>query len=163
MKRLTAASALCLLLAACATGPQFSTENVNTGLSPGEAKQRPEALSGERVIWGGAVLASRNLEQNTLLEVLAYPLDEYNQRPQADESPLGRILVRRAGYLETADYEQGRLVTVTGRFTGLREGRVGQAPYVYPVVEADDIYLWSREYRSSYPRFHFGVGVIFGN
>lgn len=153
-----------LLLAACATGPGFETEGVNTALGPNDVTQaRADALEGERVIWGGVVIASRNLEEVSELEVLGYPLDEYNQKPQVDETPLGRFLVRRSGYLETADYGQGRLVTVTGRFMGLREGRVGEARYLYPVVDAERIYLWSREYRSTTPRFHFGVGVIFGN
>jgi len=161
MKRLLVAGSI--ILASCASGPQFPTEQVNTSLQPKQAAQSSETLVGERVIWGGVVLATRNLEKTSELEVLAYPLDEFNQKPETGDSPLGRFLVSLSGYLETADYGKGRLVTVTGRFSEIEQGKVGQAPYTYPVIEAADMYLWPRDSGVRGPNFRFGVGVIFRN
>jgi outer membrane lipoprotein len=151
------------LVAGCASGPQFQTEGVATGLTQREASTRGADVSGSRVLWGGVIVASTNEENTTRLEVLGYPLGG-NQDPETDRSPSGRFLVIEEGYLETADYAPGRRITVVGPVTELREGRIGQSPYTYPVVNPERMHLWPRDTarRASEPRVHFGVGVIFG-
>ena len=76
---------------------------------------------------------------------------------------LGRFLVIQQGYLESVDYAPGRLVTITGQFTDTREGEVGSADYVYPVIEAEQIFLWSNNVGANQPTVHFGFGFIFSN
>lgn len=155
---------LALLLAGCASkGPGFKTDGVSTGLTPREASTRAADIAGTRVLWGGVIVNSTNLENATQLEVLGYPLDD-DQDPRTDAGPTGRFLVIESGYLETADYAPGRRVTVVGPVTGTRQGRIGESVYTYPVVEPDRIHLWPREtaQRQTEPRIHFGVGVIFG-
>ncbi|MFA5531806.1 MAG: Slp family lipoprotein [Thiohalomonadaceae bacterium] len=152
------------LLVGCAgTGPEFKTEGVATGLTPREASTRAADIAGTRVLWGGVIVNSTNLENATQLEVLGYPLDD-SQEPQTDAGPAGRFLVIEPGYLETADYAQGRRITVVGPVTGTRQGKIGESAYTYPVVDPDRIHLWPRASTQRYtePRFHFGVGVIFG-
>lgn len=153
-----------LLLTACAAGPRFKTEGVATGLVPGEAARQGDGAIGRRVLWGGVIVASTNLKEATQMEVLAYPLDG-SQAPRTDEAPLGRFLIIEPGYLETADYAPGRSVTLVGPVTGSRQGRIGESDYTYPVVDPERIHLWPPESarRTTEPRFHFGVGVIFRN
>jgi len=155
---------LTALLAGCASQqPRFDTSKLNVTLTPQQAAA-DSAAGGQRVLWGGTVINASNLADATQLEVLAYPLDE-DQRPMTDRNPLGRFLVVKEGYLETADYGPGRLVTVAGTIDGTNEGKVGQARYTYPVVRAEDLQLWSREprYRGSVqPRFGVGIGIGIG-
>ena len=148
-----------LLVTACATGPRFETTGVATDLTPRGAALRFDEVRAERVLWGGIIVDSTHPRQGTRLEVLAFPLE--NQSPQTQQAPLGRFLVIEPGYLETADYAPGRRVTVVGRLGELRQGRIGEAEYTYPVVRADDIHLWPRETAAAEPRVHFGFGVIF--
>lgn len=150
------------LLAGCAAGPRFDTAGIDTGTTPRRAVAEAERLAGQRVLWGGMVIETTNLAERTRLEVLGYPLDA-SQRPDTDAEPLGRFLVTRSGYLESVDYRTGRLVTVVGPVTGVRDGRVGEAPYRYPVVGAERIHLWPARYGPGATRVHFGVGVIFSN
>ncbi len=163
MKRASRLLAVLLLAAGCASGPQFKTEGVATGLTPREAPGRGADIVGTRVLWGGVIVSGTNLENATRLEVLGYPLDD-SQEPETDRSPVGRFLVIEQGYLETADYAPGRRVTVVGPITAMREGKIGESPYTYPVVDPDRMHLWPRETtrRATEPRIHFGVGVIFG-
>lgn len=152
-----------LLLAGCATGPRYETAGVATDLVPAEVAASPEVYRDSRVIWGGMIVATRNLAEYTELEVLGYPL-ESSQRPATSRSPHGRFLVRKSGYLEQVDYSPGRRVTVTGTLGENVDGRVGEAPYVYPVVQASDIHLWPEDTgveSSGRTRFNIGVGVIF--
>lgn len=133
-------------------------------LTPGEAVQRFDAFRDEKVVWGGLIVDGTNLEGATRLEILAYPLGDDN-RPDTERQPFGRFLVRKEGYLELSDYTPGRTITVVGTLADTREGRVGQAPYTYPVIRPSQMHLWRPEtaggtYR---PSVHFGIGVIFGN
>ncbi len=152
-----------ILLQACATTPKFDTSDVNLDITPQQASDSTDALQGIRVLWGGVIIASSNLKDATQLEVLAYPLAP-NQRPDIDKAPLGRFLARQTGYLETTDYAQGRLITLSGLLREPREGRIGESEYIYPVVEIDRLHLWPKQ-RGGSPetRFHFGLGVIFSN
>jgi outer membrane lipoprotein len=151
---------LAALLAACASEPPLKTEGVDKGLTPNEAATGTKP--GARVLWGGVIVASTNLKEETQIEVLGFPLGD-DQQPKTDDKPLGRFVVLHPGYLETADYASGRRITVVGSLTGTRPGRIGESDYTYPVVKPDRIHLWPRDSarQSTEPRFHFGVGVIF--
>lgn len=153
-----------VLLAGCATGPRYETAGVATDLVPAEAAASPGVYRDARVIWGGLIVATRNLSDYTELEVLGYPLGS-SQRPDTSRNPQGRFLIRKSGYLEEVDYGQGRRVTVTGTLGDNVQGRVGEAPYTYPLVHAQAIHLWPVETSYGDPsgrtRFNIGVGVIF--
>lgn len=150
------------LLAGCAAGPRYDTREAELDLPPLQVSADPELYRGTRVLWGGSIAVTRNLRDYTEIEVLSHPLDR-SQRPQMSLGTRGRFLVRQPGYLEEMDYARGRLVTVTGVLSAAAAGSVGEAPYTYPVVEAEDLYLWPPSYREpAVPRFHFGIGVIFG-
>jgi outer membrane lipoprotein len=117
----------------------------------------------QAVRWGGQIVSVRNLSDRTLVEVLALPLDT-DGRPQSDAPPQGRFLVERAGFLEPHVYASGRLLEVSGRLDGFADGRVGDAPYRYPVVMADTLRLWDRplptwrDGPSIVPRIGIGIG-----
>lgn len=151
-----------MLLSACASGPTFDTSGVATGLTPREAAGGPQVAVGQQVLWGGVIVAGSNRETGTRLEVLAYPLAS-NQRPDLDARPTGRFLIVQDDYLELADYRAGRQITVVGPVVRIDQGQVGEAPYQYPVVDAERLHLWSVERGGGRPNFHIGVGVIFSN
>lgn len=141
-----------LLLAACATPP------VATGPTPdriiaGGVAEGP-------VHWGGEIVVVTNLRDRTLVEVLARPLAD-NGRPLAERNAQGRFLVEQAGFLEPREYAPGRLLEVHGRLEGFANGRVGDAPYRFPIVLAERLNLWARPAGtvSTSPRVNFGVGV----
>jgi outer membrane lipoprotein len=154
---------IALFLAACATGPRFDSRTYSQSPTPAEAAVDARLWQDSRVLWGGMILNSVNHEDSTELEVLAYPLAS-GQRPDTSRQPIGRFIVVKDAYLETVDYAQGRLVTIAGPFSTTRDGQVGDARYTYPLVEADDIYLWTRESAAARrePQFSIGVGVLIG-
>lgn len=154
--------AMAAALAACASGPRYDTARYDTSITPSQAVANNAALRGKEVLWGGLLINSVNMEGASQLEILAYPLDS-TQRPDTEESPRGRFLAVKAGYLETVDYAEGRLVTVAGRLAETRSGQVGQATYVYPVVEAESLHLWPKVGDTPQTQVHFGIGVMIGN
>lgn len=151
-----------LALAACATGPKIDISNIDRSITPQRVTADVESLRGKIILWGGVIIASTNLKDATQIEVLAFPLDS-SHKPDTAAPPLARFLAVKNSYLETQDFAQGRLLTVTGPVTGTLTGQVGEARYVYPVVTPETLYLWPKPGTSTDPRVHFGIGVMFHN
>ncbi|MGA7802313.1 MAG: Slp family lipoprotein [Gammaproteobacteria bacterium] len=146
------------LSAGCATAPPLDTRGVNRAVTPAAAAHRPERFAGQRVLWAGTIVQARNLRDRTELEVLGYPL-EANLGPDMSATAQGRFLVEKPGYLESVDYAPGREITVVGTLGGVREGKVGETPYRFPVVTAYQLYLWPPAAARRGSNVHFGVGV----
>lgn len=154
-----------LLLTACATTPPIETAGADKSLTPDRALANIEAARGQRAVWGGMIVNTKNLKDETEIEVLGLPLDK-DTRPDRTGSPQHRFLLIRPGYLEPSDYRNGRLVSAVGAVEGTRNGKVGEASYTYPVLRTEQIYLWPLRDdggRNSNINFGIGVGVIFGH
>lgn len=148
-----------LLLAGCAVTPPFSDDmlhNVDRSLQPEQALRG--SVQGTKVMWGGVIVNATNTTDHTDFSILYYPLDGA-QRPDRQHQPKRRFIARYPGYLETMVYAPGREITVLGELQGVEQGKIGNAPYQFPVIKADKIYLWPVEGDS---RVHFGVGVGIG-
>ncbi len=152
---------LLLMLSACATSPGFRLEQIDYKLTPKNALQANEQARGHQVLWAGTILSSKNFTDHSRLEVLAYPVDKEG-RIDSDAEPLGRFYALHSGYLETAEYGKNRWVSLTGTYMGLEGGKVGSADYTFPVVNIDQIHLWTQDsLDSGSPKVHFGIGVLF--
>lgn len=160
--RLAPLLAALALLNACASGPRYDTRAVDTSLTAAKVAAVPGTHTGVPVVWGGVIVATRNQPDYTELEILSYPLDGV-QRPDPRRAEQGRFLARYAGYLEGVDYAPGRSVTINGAVETTLPGKVGDAAYTFPLLQAKDVYLWPRDSAApSSPQFQFGIGVIFG-
>jgi len=150
-----------VLLTACATTPPLDITGVDVGITPTKVIADLEATRNRRVHWGGVIVQSKNLKDTTQIEVLAYPLDKAG-KPNTESDPQARVLIMQPGYLETADYRPGRLVSIVGTVTEVREGAVGEARYTYPMVRADQLHLWPKQTKDrTGTDIHFGIGIIY--
>jgi outer membrane lipoprotein len=152
---------LVAFLVACASTPERCRKPIGErGLTPAVAVEREDAI-GQAITWGGTLVSSRNLQDSTELEVLAFPLDGCG-RPRSEDDPLGRFIIRRLGYLETADLRPGRDITASGRIIATSEGRIGDAEYRFPVLEDANPRIWGERAASRYsgvrPWISIGVG-----
>ncbi|MBI5446848.1 MAG: Slp family lipoprotein [Deltaproteobacteria bacterium] len=149
------------ILASCAGRVPLDTAGVDESLTVNQAAADPEGVKGRKVEWGGVVISSTNLKDATQIEVLSYPLDS-GGKPDVSAAPLGRFLALRAGYLETAVFAPGRVVTLVGPVAGARLGKIGETEYSYPTVSAEQIHLWPVQQPYTEPRVHlgFGFGII---
>jgi len=146
-----------LLVGGCAT--HFDIDAADDRITPQQVANDIKLAQNKTIAWGGTIVASKNLANQTQLEVLSYPLDK-NGRPDREAKPGGRFIALHPGYLELANYAIGRVVTMTGTVTETRAGAVGEAPYVFPVLAVKTMFLWpTAEEEANKPQFHFGVGV----
>ena len=114
-----------------------------------EVQQDPARFNDTAVRWGGTIVRVENLPETTYIEVLSRTLSGKG-KPDAGSSGKGRFMVRFDGFLDPEEYTKDRLLTVTGRTSGVREKPVGEYLYRYPLVVPDSYYLWSVEQPYSY-------------
>ncbi|HET6804588.1 MAG TPA: Slp family lipoprotein [Frateuria sp.] len=154
--------AVLLSLAACAPAPIYKPAPDAVTVAPFQVAQSPEQFASRQVIWGGRIVGVTNLADHSEVEILAYPLDK-SQRPQANDSGNGRFIAVMPGYVESLDYPAGGLITVNGQLHGSRAGKVGQAGYVFPLVQVNQAHVWTtEEMRKGKNNVHFGLGVGVG-
>jgi len=150
-----------LLSSACST-MESAAPTGNRSLTPDQIVQRKSAPTASPVEWGGVIIRLENLKHSTEFEAIAYPLMQ-NGRPDTNKPPVGRFIAVNHGYLESVDYARGRQVTVSGKIDRLREGKVGEAAYIFPVLQIERIRLWPKLYvDDSSPRFNIGFGASSG-
>jgi outer membrane lipoprotein len=146
--------AVLLLLAGCA-GTPHRWSGIPT---PKMVVEEAAVHKGASVEWGGEVIAVENRRNDSWVEVLAYPLDSRGW-PQFDEPSIGRFMARAEGYLEPAEFEPGRPLRIQGTFSEVRIGKVGEAEYLFPLLEVQKMWLWPKVIQPHHTPIRFGVGV----
>lgn len=137
-----------VMLGGCSSIP----ENISTPVAgPGVQAVRadPGKYTGARVRWGGTIGEISNLKDHTVVTVVARPLTSRGE-PLADRRALGRFFAEVGRFLDPEEYKSGRRITVVGRLTGIRQSKIDQYVYDYPVVRVEHLYMW-REYVSRDP------------
>jgi outer membrane lipoprotein len=134
---------LCILLwllDGCATQRDCVAPAGASGLTPASVASLGQG-EGAVVTWGGVIAATRNLARETEIETIGYRIDRCG-KPTARGQPVGRFIVRHAGFLEPTEYRAGRHLTATGRIATVRDGQVGEAGYRFPVLDDAVVRLW---------------------
>lgn len=137
------------LIGGCASVPK-SISAAPAGPAVREVRADPGRHMGEKVRWGGTISEVRNLEDRTVVTVVARPTTRRGE-PLGEERSTGRFLAEVNRFLDPAEYEAGRRITVAGRIIGTRSLKIDQYVYDYPVVRVDSLYLWTDYVRRDYP------------
>ncbi len=138
------------LLSGCASNlPKEISTPPDNNPTVEEILQDTEPYLGTFLRWGGSIASVENRKDETWLEIVARALDSRGRPEKSDQSP-GRFLARVDQFLDPEIYRKGRLVTVYGVLEGIKEGKIGEQPYSFPVVRAKTVYLWA-EYREPPP------------
>jgi len=101
------------------------------------------------VRWGGEILETENLENETRFTVLASKLSKSGEPGTTDDSE-GRFIAIVPVFLDPKVYAPGRYLTVSGTLLRFEDRKVGEFDYRYPVLEADSYYLWPEEVTPAY-------------
>jgi outer membrane lipoprotein len=148
------------LLTACATRPPI-TAPPSASPAPFEAAESLSRRMDEDVLWGGMIVDTRNYQRHSEIEVVAYPLDE-RQRPNPDLAEQGRFIALRAGFVEPQEFASGRFVTLRGPITGDRKLQLRGEQATIPEIDARELVLWPRDFRTPKSTFSIGIGIGFG-
>ncbi len=120
--------------------------------------KNPDAYKGKTVLFGGAIIETKNLPERTIIAVLQRPLSRRGEPAGVDVSE-GRFIIQTQGFLDPAIYSPGRQVTVAGKVLGKEVYPMGEIQYAYPLIEKRELFLWPvPSPYSAEPRWHFGFG-----
>jgi len=137
-----------LLLAGCA--PVLTQEHLRKAqweVSFSQLRANPEGYRGQLFVLGGIIADLKLTSEGSLLELVHVPADRrgYLGEPEASEGRFLALYPRDRGILDPMIYAKGREVTVAGLVVGSRQGKLGEVPYTYPLLEVQEIYLWRKE------------------
>ena len=152
---------VCLLVLISACAPVISQKTmsaVDKSISFTALRDNPDIFKGKIVVLGGQIIATTVKAEETWIEVLQRPLD-YRQKPQDTDQSSGRFLVHFQGFLDPAIYASGRKLTVAGKVEGKVVRPLKELNYSYPVIIAEEYYLWKPDDIYGSPRFGVGIGV----
>ncbi len=146
-------------LAACAPSPVAPDGFKVSAYGPAHVLAG-EAVAGDRVVWGGRIVAIENLAGHTELIVASYPLDR-SDRPRTRQPAGVRFVLIEEGFLEPVDWSPGRYVTVLGLVEGIEERTTGEFIHAHPVMRAENLHLWpvdQAQWRTQ-TGFNIGIGI----
>ena len=147
----------------------FSTEmmrQVDETLTYRTVHSALDQYTGKTVLWGGVIIETTNKKGETVFKVRQTELD-IEKRPKNVDRSEGRFIVRYAGFLDPAIYQEGREITAAGVVVGQETLPLGHTQYSYPVVQAREIHLWKkrkpvRYYHPWYWDYPFFGGILTG-
>jgi outer membrane lipoprotein len=126
-------------MTACNTVPQTIQGNYQP-LSVQEARALKDS---PMVRWGGIIAKVENQNNQSVIEIVAKPLNA-SARPEDVDASGGRFLAIIPDFIDPVVYEKGREITVVGQLSDMIEGKVGEMNYLYPVVRVTGHYLWKK-------------------
>jgi len=147
-------SVIVLITAGCAHG--ISRQNRSVALkqlTPESILQEFETYEGKLVLMGGEIIGTRNLETETLIEILQRPLSQHTDRPTTGQKYGGRFLVKYGTFRDPYIFSAGREITVAGIVVGREVSKIDQKEYTYVVLKNRETHLWAEpaEYPEAYP------------
>jgi outer membrane lipoprotein len=151
----------------CAAGcaPPISRPSLNLvdpSVSFADLLQNLERYRGRTLLLGGAIAAVRGLPGGgSDLELVQFPTDRRG-RITATNTSGGRFIARDGVFRDPAIYRAGRLMTLVATVEGVRQGRLGDVDYSYPVLTVHELHLWPEDERPGASPVRFGIGIGVG-
>jgi len=147
MNKLLLASCV-LLCTACASVPKKIAlpENTNT-VAFLEAKSVSTSVVGQTARWGGVIASVKNNADNTMVEIVSFPLNR-NLRPKPGDETEGRFRLYFNGLLDPVIYKKGRSITAIGKVSDIEAGKIGEHEYQFPVLKDANVHLWKEIQRT---------------
>lgn len=156
---------IALTVTGCATTPPAIRQAPPQEPSFLEVLGETERHVGKCVRWGGTILSIENKQMGTWIEVLEQKLRRSGEPKQYSRSD-GRFLAHVPHFVDPAIYAKGRTITIAGIVTGSERRAIGEQLYSYPIVRAQDYFLWGPthtyyppyRYYSPHHGYYYGYG-----
>lgn len=143
MTKLLLASCV-LFCTACASVPKKLELPENTNIVEfSRAKSASNDVVGQQARWGGVIAAIKNNADNTMVEVVNFPLFGSLRPKQGDETE-GRFRLYFNGLLDPVIYQKGRSITAVGTISEVESGKIGEHEYKFPVLKDASVHLWKK-------------------
>lgn len=146
------------MITGCAVISKSTLKEVNPDITLDMVQSNPKQYTGQKVVWGGTVLATENRENSSEVEVLESDLS-YDYSPK-DGISRGRFIVESQRFLDSNVYKPNKRITVAGTVKGVEVRKIGKTDYAYPVITPIEMRLFeppqAPAYQEMYPYGMYG-------
>jgi outer membrane lipoprotein len=108
--------------------------DVDRAISVPVVQSNPEQYTGQKVLWGGIIVSTKNLKEHSRIEVLSQELAFMDQPLRYASKSQGRFLVMSPGYLDPLLYKADMQITVAGIVSGVKSEKIGEMSYPYVLI-----------------------------
>lgn len=155
-----------VLLSSCA--PVLSRDHLKQGVRDiplSAVREDPTRYTGRLFILGGLIVETRLTDRGSLIEAVSVPVGSYGYLKSRGRYE-GRFLAlypKLQGILDPLIYGKGREITLAATFLEVRNGKIDEMEYTYPVFTIAELYLWD-EPRAYYvvPAYPWYYGYPYG-
>jgi outer membrane lipoprotein len=131
-----------MLMSACSSSiPVEIRQALDNAPDMAQVREQPHSYISQQIRWGGTILETENKQNSSLLTIIAFPLSDRGEPQTSAQSP-GRFIAEVDEFLEPLVYSRDRLITLKGSIFKTETLKVGEYPYLYPVVDVEHYYLW---------------------
>lgn len=134
-------TALSLVLTGCVSAPQGLEPKQFDALNLNNIQPQDYDCRCVKVRLGGKVISATALKNQTKVEVLNQTVAYFSAKPMIDSHSNGRFIAYLNGFVDPENLKD-RYITVAGVLSGKEQGKIDQADYSYPVVQAHQYRLW---------------------
>lgn len=137
-------------LSACVSAPQGLNKEQYSLHSLNQISSADYQCQCKTIRVGGRILKAEALPKHMKLEVLSLPINNYSGKPNLDGAANGRFIAYLDGFIDPA-LLQDQFITLGGRLVRQEAGKIDQAPYRFPVIQAQHYRLWQLAKSYAYP------------
>ncbi|MCH9638769.1 MAG: Slp family lipoprotein [Betaproteobacteria bacterium] len=138
-----------IFLGACTSLPPAIEKAQVEDISYHQISADLDRYKNTQVRWGGVVIGVENEENNSLMQVLFYPLDHYG-RPQIDKPSAGHFVIKSTQFLDAEVYVMDREIVAVGTIDNEIGRTLDTQSTEVPQMSSTAIHLWPINYRGEY-------------
>jgi len=150
-----------LLLQACSNLPANIKNAPSVDIQPHHVLSNSNNVNNTPVRWGGKIIDVENKANETVIQILFYPLNYYG-RPQLNQTSSGRFLSISKQFLDPAVFTKDAEITIAGTLQGSEEKMIGEKTITVPIVSINNHYIWpqnQQRYNNAYPYYRYRRGI----
>ena len=140
-----------IFLFSCSSLPKTIQDPPNADLQLVQVLGQIDDYVNRAVRWGGKIITVNNDDQQSLIQVVQFPLNGFGE-PIVGKTSQGRFLIQSKQFLDPEIFKPGRLATFSGIIHAQQQKIVDKKTLYLPVIQLHEMHLWSeqKQYRQPY-------------
>ncbi|NWF76487.1 MAG: Slp family lipoprotein [Nitrospirae bacterium] len=133
--------------------PVLRHDIMNTAIrdiSFSDINKDPAQFKEKLFVLGGIIVDTKAMPEGSLIEAIYIPVDArgYLKGVSKLHNRFFALFPKENGLLDPLIFSRNREITIAGEFMELRQGKIDEMDYLYPLFIIKEIYLWpeTRDY-----------------
>jgi outer membrane lipoprotein len=113
-------------------------------ISFSDINKNPEQFKGKLFVLGGIIVDTKGTPEGSMIEAIYVPVDSrgYLKGVGKSHNRFFALFPKENGFLDPLIFYRNREITFAGEFTEVREGKIDEMDYLYPLFTIKEFYLW---------------------